>query len=43
MTVNVRTHDNQVHGEFSFEDLLERLHGLNKSRVLNDSKELSKE
>ncbi len=42
-TVNVRTRDNQVHGEYPINDLIERLHRLNTSRVLNDTEEFSKE
>lgn len=42
-TVNVRTRDNQVHGEHPVEDLVLTLHRLNKSRVLDDTKEFSKE
>lgn len=42
-TVNVRTRDNVVHGEFSLEDLVARLHRLKKSRANDDSKEFPKE
>ena len=42
-TVNVRTRDNQVHGEYPVDDLVSRLHSLSTSRVLDDSKEFAKE
>ena len=41
-TVNVRTRDNQVHGEYPLDDLIGRLHRLNKSRALKDTEEFSK-
>lgn len=42
-TVNVRTRDNQVHGEHLLEDLIPRLLKLRKTRAVDDSKEFSKE
>lgn len=41
-TVNVRTRDNQVHGEHLLDELVVRLHQLKKSRANDDSKEFSK-
>ena len=41
-TVNVRTRDNQVHGEHHVDDLVLSLLRLNKSRMLDDSKEFSR-
>ena len=41
-TVNVRTRDNTVHGEFQLEDLLKRLLRLKESRANEDSEEFPK-
>lgn len=41
-TVNVRTRDNQVHGEHLLDDLIPRLQQLRRSRANDDSKEFSK-
>ena len=41
-TVNVRTRDNSVHGEYSLDDLVSRLLRLKKSRVNSDSEEFPK-